>query len=282
MPNPLPVSLTIVTDCGGSDRGRYENATARCFWPTPFNLAFYSTESKNTLHSGFTGAAHALSSIAEFGPLRVDERVGMIINAAPREGNDNGHCLRGSDRKVEGEQIFALKLNCGVWVVGPNAGYNLYFLQEEVSESYILSDQRGLETPFRSMEFMVPALAKLLEVKDFSDIVATPALLETKIPTNGIYVADWDSHGNIYLFSTIDPEKWLPSMGQCVSLRIGNDVARPRHVDGIFAGHTGEQTLTKGSLKLLGRYPIYYFVVVGSEAHSQIKCPAVGTQVFVE
>ncbi|MFY9484415.1 MAG: hypothetical protein WAP74_02215 [Patescibacteria group bacterium] len=282
MNNDLPVSITIITDCGGSDRGRYEIALQRCFWPQDWKLAFFETESKNTLHSGFTAAAHVLSTISFFGPLRDGERIGIIVNAAPRMGQENGCKLRGRDRHEEGEEIYGLQLRNGVWVVGPNAGLNLYFLKDEVVDSYLLTDERGLKTPFRSMEFMVPALAMLVDVNKFPKIKMTRKDLKVPVSESGIFVADWDSHGNIYLYSSLPESQWVPPIGEHVTIRIGNEIARLRHVEGIFAGHTGEQTMTKGSLKLLGREAIYYIVVVGSEAHSQLRHPPVGTAVVIE
>ena len=101
------VHLVVVTDCGGSDQGRYEIAAQRCFYPHDLRLTFFGTESMNTLHSGFTTAAHVLSTIDFFGPLREGEQIGVLDNAAPRHGSENGRRLRGENRKLEGEEIYA-------------------------------------------------------------------------------------------------------------------------------------------------------------------------------
>lgn len=275
--------VIIVTDCGGSDHGRYEIALNRCVFPHQHTLAFFETGSKNTLHSGFTAAAHALSTIDFFGPLKPDEQIGILVNAAPRHGNENGNRLRGKNRKKEGEEIFVIELKNGVWVVGPNAGFNLFFFQKEIKQSFLLIDHLHPNTQFRSMESMIPGLVKVLGINDFKHIELQPKPFTPPVNTEtGIFVADWDTHGNIYLYSTLNAEQWVPQMGKTVCIKIGNSIARLRHVEGIFAGQTGEQTLTKGSLKLLGREAIYYIVVVGSEAHPQFKCPPVGTPVYIE
>ncbi len=126
------VQLILVTDCGGSDKGRYEVAARRCFYPLVPQITFFETHSMNTLHAGFTTAAHALSTVDHFGPLNPGELVGILDNAAPRHGTENGKRLRGESRKAEGEEIYALLLDNGVWVVGPNAGLNFYFLQPRI------------------------------------------------------------------------------------------------------------------------------------------------------
>lgn len=275
------VHISIVTDCGKSDKARYEIAAGMCIAPFSFTLSFFETESMNTLHSGFTAAAHALSTITHFGAPFDGQGVGILVNAAPRHGTENGRKLRGQDRKTQGEDIYALRLTNGIWVVGPNAGLNLYFFSGMISESFVVTDTSGQETPFRSMEIMVPTLAKVLGVRDFPNIRLTPQPLKVECPTGGIYVADWDSHGNIYLFSNLPEAEWVPPLGETVVFRIGNKIVRLRHVDGIFAGNTGEETLTKGSLKLGGR-PIYYIVIVGGDMHSVVGNPSVGTRVEIE
>lgn len=274
-------NLVLVTDCGGSDRGRYEIAAQRCFFPYQPSITFFETDSMNTLHCGFTAAAHGLSTIDHFGPLKEGECVGMLANAAPRFGTENGKTLRGEDRKLDGEEIYALKLDNGVWVVGPNAGMNFYFLAHRVRESYLVEDTSGRYTPFRSMEVMIPALAKVLGARDFPKLRLHAKPLIVPTPDLGIFVADWDSHGNIYLVSTIPEDEWVPDMGAHIVFKIGERIARLRHVDGIFAGNTGEQTLTRGSLRLNGR-SVYYLVIVGVNAHSTFGSPRVGARVKIE
>jgi hypothetical protein len=235
----------------------------------------------NTLHSGFITAAHALSTVDHFGPLKDGELVGILDNAAPRYGQENGKNLRGKERKTEGEEIYALLLDNGVWVVGPNAGFNFYFLQSRVRKSYLVTDISGMVTPFRSMEVMLPALAKVLEINEFSNIELTEKTLVVKKWELGVFVADWDKHGNMYIVSIGEPGDWVPSLGQNRVFRIGNKIARLRCVDGIFAGNTGEPTLTTGSLKLNGE-SVHYMVVVGSNARALFGNPPVGAEVVIE
>ena len=275
------VHLALVTDCGGSDRGRYEIAAHRAFFPNRVSLSFFETGSMNTLHTGFITAAHALSTIDHFGPLRPGEHIGILDNAAPRHGTENGKALRGEHRKNDGEEIYALLLDNGVWVVGPNAGYNFFFLKNRVKESYLVTDTSGRQTPFRSMEVMIPALAKMFEIGDASHLELTSRPLPRYEAEPGVFVADRDSHGNLYLVSTGDDESWIPPLGESRTYRIGQKIARLRHVDGIFAGKTGEQTLTTGSLRLNGS-PVRYIVVVGGDASSTFGSPPVGTKVEVE
>jgi hypothetical protein len=235
----------------------------------------------NTLHSGFTTAAHVLSTIDFFGPLQKGEEIGVLDNAAPRHGSENGLKLRGEDRKLEGEEVYALRLRNGIWVVGPNAGLNFFFFKGQVAESFLVTDTSGRYTPFRSMEIMVPALAKIFGARENSHLQLEPKELPIVNATVGVFVADWDTHGNIYLVSTMPDENWVPSLGESRVFRIGNKIARLRHVRGIFAGNTGEQTLTMGSLQLNGK-PVYYIVVVGGNAHSLFGSPLVGTKVEIE
>ena len=184
-------------------------------------------------------------------------------------------------RRPEGEDIYALELKNGVWVVGPNAGLNFYFLKGQVKNSFLVTDTSKRYTPFRSMEVMVPTFAKIFGVAKHPHLHLTPKKLSVSDRESGVFVADWDTHGNIYLVSTLPDDKWIQPANENRAFRIGNKIARLRHVDGIFAGNTGEQTLTKGSLQLNGK-PVYYIVVVGGNAHSSLGNPPVGTKVEVE
>ncbi len=212
--------------------------------------------------------------------MQAGEQIGLLDNAAPRHGTENGRKLRGENRKPEGEEIYALRLRNGIWVVGPNAGLNFFFLKGQVIESLLVTDTSGRYTPFRSMEVMIPTLAKVLGVQENPHLQLQPKDLAVADVEAGVFVADWDTHGNIYLVSTTD-EDWVPPLGESRAFRIGNKIARLRHVNGIFAGHTGEQTLTVGSLRLNGK-PVYYIVVVGGNAHSLFGSPPIGMKVEIE
>jgi len=273
--------VILVTDCGGSDRGRYEIAAQRCFFPHDLRTTFFETHSMNTLHAGFITAAHALSTVDHFGSLKKGERIGILDNAAPRHGNENGKKLRGEKRKAEGEEIYALLLDNDVWVVGPNAGFNFHFLQSRVRQSYLVTDTSGMITPFRSMEVMVPALSKVLGITEWSNIEVTEKSLVVGTQKPGLYVADWDKHGNMYIVSVGKCQDWLPKLGESRVFNIGDKIARLRCVDGIFAGNTGEPTLTTGSLKLNGE-SVHYMVVVGSNARALFDKPSVGAEVIIE
>src|SRR3989344_1485884 len=279
--SPIAITLALVTDCAGTDEGRYLLAIGRAFFPQTPTVAFFPTASMQPLHSGFIAAAHALSTIDLFGQLRPRERVGVLVNAARRHGQENGHHLRGAQRKKSGEEVYALELKNGLWIVGPNAGMNFYLLpRNQIAHSYILGGPR-LKTPFRSMELMVPALAQALGANNFKDISFTPKRLTIPEPEPGVFVGDWDSHGNIYIFSTLPDKEWLPALGKRITVNINGRGARLRHVNGIFAGRTGEVTLTVGSLKL-NDSNVHYIVVVGGDAHGLFGRPPVGARVAIE
>ena len=107
--------VIFVTDCGGSDRGRYEIAAGRCFFPHYLQTTFFETHSMNTLHAGFTTAAQALSTVDHFGPLEDGELVGILDNAAPRHGSENGESLRSARPREKRSTHSCSTLACGWW-----------------------------------------------------------------------------------------------------------------------------------------------------------------------
>src|SRR3989338_1229521 len=95
--------IQIITDCGGTDRFRYESMAFRAFYPHDVKIAFCETEPLNPEHAGFTAAAQGLSTITYLGPLKDGENIGILANAAPRRGAENVCELRGEKRRAGGE-----------------------------------------------------------------------------------------------------------------------------------------------------------------------------------
>ena len=275
--------VKIASDCGKWDEGRYEDSVLRNFYPCDVRFIFFATESMSTLQCGYIGATHALSMADSSGPLQKGEKIGAIFNAATREGQENGRALRGEGRKPEGEEIYALRLKSGVWVVGPNAGYNFFFLRSHIAESYLVVDtSSGSRTIFRSEKVMVPVLAKVLGARENPHLLIESKELPIVPVEQGVFVAGWDSHGNIYLALTQPDHSWIPALGENRAFHIGANIARLRHVDGLFAGNNDELILTAGSLKQINGQPVYYIAVVGGNAHSSLGNPPVGTRVEIE
>ncbi len=127
----------------------------------------------------------------------------------------------------------------------------------------------------------MPALSQVLGVKDNPNLRLERKELKVPRPKPGLFVADWDDHGNLYIISIGQGQDWLPKLGERRVFHIGDKLAQLRHVNGIFAGHTGEPTLTTGSLKLNGE-AVYYLVVVGSSARALFANPPVGAEVLIE
>src|SRR3989344_5900701 len=137
-----------------------------------------------------------------------------------------------------------------------------------------------MTTPFRSMEVMIPALSKVLGVQECPHIILTQKLLVVEKAKSGLFVADWDAHGNLYVVPTGKYKNWTPKLNDSRVFHIGDKLARLRHVNSIFAGETGEPTLTTGSLRLNGE-AVFYFVVVGSSARALFGNPPVGAEVII-
>ena len=278
--NRKDIQLYVVTDCGGLDEARYRVMANGLFFGHHLDWSFTETESMNTLHAGFVGATHVLGEIMHRGSLREGELVGMLLNAAPRLDKD----LRGKGRRPEGEEIYALHLYNGVWVVGPNAGLNFYFLRDQIEQSFLVIDTSGLKTPFRSNYVMLPALAEILLPGSNPLIHLEPKELPKVHAALGLFVGAVDNHGNIYVASTLSDDSWIPPMGEWKTLRFGDRPEKFRlcHVDDIFAGRTDDLTLTTGSLHLPNGKPVYYIVKVGGHAYPLLGSPPVGTEIHIE
>ncbi len=273
------VHISIVTDCGRSDALRYEIGAAACFADARFSMGFFETESFNTLHAGFVAGSHAYAPIEYFSDIAPRMQFGILVNAAP--GAAEGQKLRGLDNKSDGGQIYALELKNGVCVVGPNVGYNLYFFRDLIARSFLVTVSKNSDTPYRSLEIMLPALAQVMGVRNFPGFTLTPKKLDLPEVQNGIYVGDSDSHGNIYLASIGQEQGFVPRVGEVFTVQIGDKSIKARYTDQFFAARAGEFTLTTGSLTLAGN-PVYYLIQMGGSASNFFGNPAVGTKILVQ
>lgn len=265
-------NIQIVTDCGGLDSVRYTGWAKMFFDPKPVDVEVIPTAPLNVVHPGFIAATHVVAEIDKF-IERYDKpsylhKKGLIINAAPERGD-----------------IYAARLDNGLEVVAPHLGFNLEFLRDRIVESALVVDTSGRETPFRSNEVMIPALAQRLGVRSSGHINFKPQPLPIIPIKSELLVGGVDHLGNMYVVPTKGDMTWLPGLGERRIVRIRNDSHAVRCVNGVFAGDSGELVLTPGSLMLyrepLKRESVYYLVKRNGNAYHEFGSPPIGTRVHV-
>ncbi len=217
----------------------------------------------DTLAAGFVVAQLALNQ----GPA---ERV-VFHNVAPRR--DEAHPRRGN----EGERFTVGEAPNRAIVVGPNAGYSLAFLRDEMTLSYV--DVPAAGSQFRSRDFLPGAIGRLL--RGDRDVIGEPVAEDAvpEAPTD--VIAYVDGYGNLKTTLEESPGR----NGERVIVRVGHSATTAIVSDGSFSVGEGELALAPGSsgwpLRRGGDRRFLELFLRGGSAASLLGHPSPGTPVVV-
>lgn len=179
----------------------------------------------DTLAAGFVVAQLALND----GPA---ERI-VFHNVAPRRDETDPR------RANEGERFTLGEAPNGVIVVGPNSGYSLAFLADQMPLFYL--DVPAAGSQFRSRDFLPAAVGRLVEGDRGAVGEPVPAELVSAVPDD--VVAYTDGYGNIKTTHDEPPA----ASGERVLVRVGQAATTAIVSDGSFSVAEGELALAPGS-----------------------------------
>ncbi len=195
--------------------------------PIGVNINFVSS-SPSTIHSGFL-CLQVVETEERFGrPL---ETV-IFLNVDPRF---NG----------KGALFVVIKLKSGIYLVGPNAGYNFSFIKEKIDEFFLYQGfDKGSQ--FRSRDFYSRICAHLMD--EMGDDLELDEISTNQIPNfQGYYIGHIDNFGNIKTTINLSEFKGKYEYGEVVKLKINNIEKKARFVEGLFSGEVGELVIYPGS-----------------------------------
>ncbi len=182
----------------------------------------------STIHGGFL-----CSQIVE-----TEERYGrpletvIFVNIDPR--------LQG-----KGAPFFVIKLKSGIYLIGPNAGYNFSFIKEKIEEVFVYQgEDKGSQ--FRSRDFYSRIAAHLMD--NMEDELELDQMSSNQIPSlQGYYIGHIDNFGNIKTTIPLSDFKGKYEYGDMVKIKINGLVKNARFVRGLFEGEFGKLIVYPGS-----------------------------------
>ncbi|MFN4212427.1 MAG: hypothetical protein ACK4FL_00455 [Microgenomates group bacterium] len=195
--------------------------------PNCANISFVNS-TPSTIHAGFL-CAQIVETEERYGrPL---ETV-IFVNIDPR--------LEG-----KGAPFFAIKLKSGIYLAGPNAGYNFSLIKKKLDQVFIYQGfDKGSQ--FRSRDFYSRVCAHLMD--GMEDELALEEVSQDQIPTlKGYYIGHIDNFGNIKTTLTASDFKGKYEYGDLIKLRINRVTNLARYVSGLFGGRVGELIIYPGS-----------------------------------
>jgi S-adenosylmethionine hydrolase len=147
--------------------------------------------------------------------------------------------------EAEGAQFIVIHLASGMYLCGPNAGYDFSLIKSKIEEVYLY---RGLEkgSQFRSRDNFPRVVAHLMDALE--DDLDLEEVSSNIIPSlDGFYIGHIDNFGNIKTTITREDIKEKYEYDDQVTIKINNVEKKARYVTSLFGGSPGELVIYPGS-----------------------------------
>jgi len=208
-------------------------------------LGFLS-ESKNaqiTFVSSTPSTIHTSFLINQI--VEVEERFGRPLETVIFQNTDPRLQSKTKVEKAQGAKFLVIRLKSGLYLCGPNAGYDFSMVKERIDEVFEYKDfDKGSQ--FRSRDFYSRVCAHLMD--EMEDELDLEEVLVDVIPDlKGFYIGHIDNFGNIKTTITHEDLKGKVEYGGYIKIKIGKVIKKVRYVDNLFGGEVGELVIYPGS-----------------------------------
>jgi hypothetical protein len=208
-------------------------------------LGFLS-ESKNaqiTFVSSTPSTIHTSFLINQL--VEVEERFGWPLETVIFQNTDPRLQSKTKVEKAQGAKFLVIRLKSGLYLCGPNAGYDFSMVKERIDEVFEYKDfDKGSQ--FRSRDLYSRVCAHLIEAME--DELDLEEVSVDVIPNlKGFYIGHIDNFGNIKTTITQEDLKGKVEYGDYIKIKIGKVVKKARYVDNLFGGEVGELVIYPGS-----------------------------------
>jgi len=208
-------------------------------------LGFLS-ESKNaqiTFVSSTPSTIHTSFLINQI--VEVEERFGRPLETVIFQNTDPRLQSKTKVEKAQGAKFLVIRLKSGLYLCGPNAGYDFSMVKERIDEVFEYKDfDKGSQ--FRSRDLYSRVCAHLMEaIEDELDL--EEVLVDVIPDLKGFYIGHIDNFGNIKTTITYEDLKGKVEYGGYIKIKIGKVIKKVRYVDNLFGGEVGELVIYPGS-----------------------------------
>lgn len=147
--------------------------------------------------------------------------------------------------KARGAEPLILRLKSGLYICGPNAGFDFSLVKDKIDEAYIYKGINN-EGQFHSRDLYSRISAHLMdEMEDELDLEEVSSDLIPQL--DKFYIGHIDNFGNIKSTITSEKLKGRFEKGEMVKIKINNIVQQAKYVDNLFGGELGELVIYPGS-----------------------------------
>lgn len=198
------------------------------------NISFVSS-TPSTIHTSFL-----LNQIVED-----VERFSSPLETVIFQNTDPRLDYKGPTKKAEGAKPLIIKLKSGVYLVGPNSGYDFSMIKDKIEEAY---EYKGLneEGQFHSRDLYARISAHLMDYLE-DELELEEVGIDLIPDLKGFYIGHIDNFGNIKTTITHEDFKGKYEYGDLLSVKINNIVKKAKYVSNLFGGIPGELVIYPGS-----------------------------------
>jgi S-adenosylmethionine hydrolase len=229
--------LIIIADWAHDSLNRQEVKTAVEGYlkdGTRASISFvYSTPS--TIHTAFL-----MNQI-----VQTEQRYGDPLNTVIFQNTDPRIHTAEGVRLAKGAEFIIVKLKSGIFLCGPNAGYDFSLVKKEID---LIFHYQGLDqgSQFRSRDLYSRVSAHLMdEMEDEMELEEIPA--NNIPPLDDHYVGHIDNHGNIKTTITHEELKGTFEYGDTVEITLNEVRKKAQYVDNLFGATPGQLVIYPGS-----------------------------------
>ncbi len=177
----------------------------------------------------------------------------------------------------EGEPFFMARLQSGLYVCGPNAGYSFTFVKPNIDRLFTYHIEGEDTYDNRSRDIYSKILALLMEAQEDSmDIDEAHTNLIPELADD--VVVDVNSFGNIRVSIVKEALKGKVEYGQEIDVTIGGVTKRVKCVEKLFGDHEGVLVIYPGSSGYPDN-PLLELGVWNGNAAAEFGNPAIGSVV---
>jgi len=196
---------------------------------------YFITSTPSTIHTGFL-----VNQV-----ITTEERYGHPLETIIFQNTDPRLSSKEKLGKAKGADPLILKLKSGIYLTGPNAGYDFSFIKNKIDEVFVYRDVNE-EGQFHSRDLYSRISAHLMEGQE--DEMEMEEVSSNIIPElDEYYVAHIDNFGNIKTTIKKEVLKGKYEYGDMVKIKIGKTENKARFVDNLFGGVLGELVIYPGS-----------------------------------
>jgi len=202
--------------------------------PSGARITFVSS-TPSTIHTSFL-----INQLVE-----TEERFGQPLETVIFENTDPRIQSAAPIKAAKGAPFLIIRLKSGIYLCGPNAGYNFSMIKERIDEAFVYHGfDKGSQ--FRSRDLYSRVCAHLMEAME-DELDLNEVEVDIIPDLRGFYIGHIDNFGNIKTTITKEDLKGKFEYEEFVEIKIGKVVKKVKYVDNLFGGVPGELVIYPGS-----------------------------------